>query len=93
MNLPIINCDGCGACCLSMGSPPFLGFEIYELPIDLQKEVLDNIESEHNKVPCHWYDISTKKCRNYNYRPKICRDFEINNESCRSYRLYYGIDK
>lgn len=24
MNLPVINCDNCGACCMEMRSPPFM---------------------------------------------------------------------
>ncbi len=85
--LPIV-CDGCGACCLEIGTPPFLGFEIYNLPEPLRNEVLTNntIDREESKLPCYWFDIKTRKCKHYEYRPQLCRDFEVGCISCLKYR-------
>jgi Fe-S-cluster containining protein len=80
---------------MEMGSPPFMGFEIYELPEDLRDEVLDELRREpdrdQQKVPCSWFDTSAKKCRNHKHRPTLCRDFEIGSQSCQDFRHFYGI--
>lgn len=80
-----ITCENCGACCLEVGSPPFLYFEINELPVDLQEEVLywhNKPEREYSKLPCYWLDTTTKKCMHYEHRPQLCREFEIESISC-----------
>lgn len=98
MDLPIINsCEGCGACCSQIGTPPFLYFEIEELPPHLKQEVrqyeLLEPDRENSKKPCFWYDVKTKKCKEHAYRPSICRDFEIGSISCHSYRAFHNINE
>lgn len=95
MELPVISCEACGACCLEIGSPPFMGFEVYELPDRLRDQVLDYLKNEPDreasKKPCHWFNRETMKCNNYEYRPIVCRDFEVGCVSCLSYREYHNI--
>ena len=90
MQLPIIDCRECGACCTNIGNPPFLGFEILDLPAKLKIEILDLLDNHHyretNKSPCYWFDQITLKCKHYEHRPQICRDFDIGSISCLSYR-------
>lgn len=78
-----------------MGTPPFLGFEIYELPSGLRDEVLDWInnrpEREMSNLPCYWYDQETRKCKQYAHRPQLCRDFEVGSESCIRFREIFNI--
>jgi len=75
---------------MEMGTPPFLGFEIFELPEGLRAEVLDWInnhpEREMSKLPCYWLDPVTRKCTKYDHRPQLCRDFEVESESCLRFR-------
>lgn len=96
MELPILSCEGCGACCLNIGTPPFLRSEIYELPEDLRDEVLGFEKSEPDREtsekPCYWFNRETKQCMQYEYRPMVCRDFEVGTIPCRSYRRYHRID-
>lgn len=82
-------CDDCGVCCLEIGSPPFLGFELESLPQDLRIEVFKQEslgDREGSGQPCYWYDQVTRKCKHYEHRPMICRDFEIGSEFCLAYR-------
>ncbi len=94
-SLPIIDCNNCGACCREIGTPPFLGCEIYELPEHLRDEVLEKLnqdpERENSRLPCFWFDTDTNKCMHYEHRPNICRDFEVKSPSCLSYREYHNI--
>jgi len=87
-----MNCDGCGACCAKMGTPPFLGHEIFDLPEDLRDEVLkfynqlEGLKREENRMPCYWYDTTTKKCKHYDHRPWVCKNFIVGSESCLLWR-------
>ena len=87
-----MNCDGCGACCTEMGTPPFLKHEIYNLPEDLQDEVLkfynkpEGFKREEDRVPCYWYDPITKKCKHYDDRPWVCKNFDVGSKSCLLWR-------
>lgn len=81
-----------------MGEPPFLGFEIYNLPTHLRDEVLtimhNNPGLEHSRQPCYWFDMNTRRCVEYNHRPQICRDFEVGCNACINYRenaIFQGI--
>ena len=98
-DLPVLTCDDCGVCCRGIGSPPFVGSEILELPENLQEEILvkgtgsiwDKNPNELTGSPCYWYDTDTGRCKNYDNRPQICRDFEIGSWPCLSYRQHYGV--
>lgn len=87
-----LRCDDCGACCTTIGTPPFLGFEVYQLPGILQDEVLEKgFNNERDGKPCYWFDNETKKCSQYDNRPQLCQDFEVGGDGCLSYREYYQI--
>lgn len=92
MTLPIISCDDCGKCCKTIGTPPFLGFEIFELPESLRSEVINwmnnDQEREYSNLPCYWFDQATLKCINYEHRPALCRDFEVGSDSCIKFREF-----
>jgi Fe-S-cluster containining protein len=42
-------------------------------------------------LPCLWYDIETRRCRNYDWRPLACREFEIGGEDCLRHRNRAGL--
>lgn len=100
MTLPLIeSCDGCGACCIEMCSPPFLGPEdpeYWELPAELRDDYDRGMNQRDadgwpDGVPCFWLDQTTKKCRHYEYRPDICRNgLQRNDEACLAWREQYG---
>lgn len=101
--LPIINCDDCGACCMHMGYPPFVAMYDHanrkgdpewlalspELAAETRQGAVDGRGS--NELPCVWFDETTKKCRHYDLRPSICREFEVGCEACVSHRERRGI--
>ena len=88
--LPILNCDDCGACCMDVCCPPFLGPddpELVSLP-DHVREDYDHGMAEQQRIgwshsrPCFWLDPETKRCRHYDYRPIICRRFPAGGVDC-----------
>ena len=87
--LPILNCDGCGKCCQNIGFPPFMYFEILNLPADLNSQIMplyDNRQSlEMARVKCVWLS-DDNKCMHYEHRPKVCRDFTIGEPACLWFR-------
>jgi Fe-S-cluster containining protein len=100
MNLPVLNCDDCGACCSRLSLPPFIpSWEpdgeretfFREHPViaaELQAEV-DRRTRERDwtdEGPCFWLDCDTKRCRHYEVRPEICCDLEMGGESCLEWR-------
>ena len=102
-SLPILNCDDCGACCMSIGHPHFWRTATGDkadphwaaMPQSLRDEVnqyVDGLDDVDIGQPCIWLDLETKKCRHYEHRPQMCRDFEIGNEHCLRMRVSQGID-
>jgi Fe-S-cluster containining protein len=92
--LPVISCDGCGVCCSHIGNPPFMGFEVYDLPEDLRDEMLRvSAAREEMALPCLWLDQTTKKCSHYEHRPSVCRDYEMGGPACLLMREATGIDR
>lgn len=95
-NLPLlpVTCSGCGVCCKELGTPPFLGFEVFKLPEALRDEVLEKgFQSDSALLgqPCYWWDPETKGCSQYENRPQLCRDFEAGSDSCLSFRKFHNI--
>lgn len=96
MGLPILSCDGCGACCEEQGLPPGypLPARLVFLPNELRKEIEAHQEEErqtgrtrHERgLPCIWYDAEAKRCRQYEHRPAICRELPVGGESCLFWR-------
>jgi uncharacterized protein len=106
--LPVIDsCDGCGACCLVVTSPPFymvfeeMGEEAWERLGRERPELLAEIQADYHArqknggpfydTPCLWYDPETKRCRHYEYRPLACHEFEVGDEDCRDARRRAGV--
>ena len=90
----IPSCDGCGACCMKIGVPPFdesegtldredLDFQV--LPLELAAEVEQafsrGAESFVGK-PCIWFDSESRRCKHYEWRPVLCLEFEPGNPIC-----------
>ena len=100
----IVDCEGCGACCLHMGFPAYLTEESpsgpepawKNLPDDLRAEILESMEGYKPRItgldgPCTWFDPETKSCRHHEHRPQVCRDFQIGSPECRDWRRVYNI--
>lgn len=106
-DLPITNCNNCGACCFEQGSPPGYSTVILNpenwpqwtgdharvaaLPDDARASLLDGMGEDPNG-PCCWLDQATMRCRWYEHRPQICRDVDRGSEGCRVWRDEYNID-
>jgi Fe-S-cluster containining protein len=101
MNLPVLNCDDCGACCQYMGAVPTAmldrdGFTpipgCKPLPEWLKAELRADWEwvnrtGRSDFEPCIWFDQETRRCKHYEYRPEVCRDFEVGEEACLRWRF------
>lgn len=96
-DLPILNCDNCGACCMEMRSPPFIGDmdpEFMALPGEMRVAIVTHaLGDAPPESPCLWLDLETRRCKHYDLRPEICRDFEVGSDGCRRWREAYGIDQ
>jgi Fe-S-cluster containining protein len=103
----IDSCDGCGACCQVVTSPPFRrvfneGGEDawerlkWERP-DLLAELLADERARRasggpfHGTPCLWYDPESRRCRHYDDRPSACRAFEVGGGDCRDARRRAGV--
>lgn len=82
--LPILTRDGCGACCLHSGVPPFRDHEWHNVPIELVADIR-RFRGDMNG-PCLWFDPETRRCRHYEFRPIGCREFEAGKMLCRMTR-------
>ena len=106
--LPIVeSCDGCGACCLVVASPPFrrvfdgegedawerLRWERPDLMVRLlEAEAARKGRGEPDSgAPCSWYDPGTRRCRHHELRPRACREFAIGGTDCRDARRRAGV--
>ncbi|MFK8114679.1 MAG: YkgJ family cysteine cluster protein [Rubripirellula sp.] len=106
-SLPTINdCGDCGACCMHMGFPPYMGMSEGETPEEFWKVMPDDLKSEllaymssysppaegELDGPCVWLDSSTKLCKHHEHRPRVCRDFQVGSQGCLEWRDAYQID-
>jgi Fe-S-cluster containining protein len=108
--LPIIeSCEGCGACCQVVTSPPFDrvfdedGEEAWERlkweRSDLLAELLADSRARRASgapsygTPCLWFDAGTSRCRHYEYRPRACREFAVGGEDCHDARRRAGVGR
>lgn len=104
-SLPILDCNDCGACCLTMGHPRYfwnqsVGSDVdriwIKLPAYLVREIEDHIESlvddqsDFGK-PCIWFDPEKKNCRHHGHRPQVCRDLDVGSEACLRSRRQFNI--
>ena len=106
--LPVIgSCDGCGACCQVVTSPPFYrvfdesGEDAWERlkreRPDLLTELLADSRARRAQggpfygTPCLWYDPQTRRCRHYDLRPHACRAFERGSPDCHDARRRAGV--
>jgi len=103
----IDSCDGCGACCHVVTSPPFhrdfdeCGEDAWERlkwdRPDLLEEILANYQARRTNrgpfygTPCIWYDLETRRCRHYDFHPLACRVFERGGQDCHDARRRAGI--
>ncbi|MEX2139801.1 MAG: YkgJ family cysteine cluster protein [Pirellulales bacterium] len=92
--LAIASCDGCGACCMEQGRPPYTDDELRFVPYELLApihEYVSTLEDDDFGQPCIWLDEETKQCRHYEHRPQVCRDFERGGELCIQLRVRYKL--
>lgn len=93
--LAILSCDGCGACCMQQGHPPYTHDELARVPAELKAPLdayLGALESDDTGRPCLWLNLETRQCGHYDHRPQICRDFEKGSAPCKVLRWRYRID-
>lgn len=93
--LIVDNCNGCGACCQHMNTPPFYSHVEEECPEELWAEILSYLDSPEwsdEDKPCLWYDAETRSCKHYEHRPTVCRDFIMGSGDCHASRLARGVD-
>ncbi|QDU37210.1 Flagellin N-methylase [Maioricimonas rarisocia] len=101
--LPVIeNCDDCGACCMTVGTPPFVLDEERDearergvsLPLraEIQARRRELDATGRRDAPCLWFDPETLRCRHHEMRPQVCRDYTIGDWHCRFARRREGID-
>ena len=98
-DLPVIptSCDGCGVCCIGIGSPvvlyasrPHYAIPHPFRPIDIPAELIDEINMHFSGLirgqepqdKCLWFDTQTRLCKHHEYRPQVCRDYEIGGREC-----------
>ena len=110
LDLPTISeatCNGCGACCLHIGIPPFASydnddFEFQALPRHLKREIRAQLDRKPEpsaapnfqdaQQPCIWLNLETRRCLHYEHRPFFCREFRPGSEVCRDDREKCGMD-
>lgn len=104
----IDSCEGCGACCLVVTTPPFRrvfdgeGEEAWEQlrreHPDLVAEIAGHTQALRLEgrpsygTPCLWFESATATCRHYDLRPRACREFALGGTDCRDARRRAGID-
>ena len=79
----------CCACCMEMGSPPFVPIHpddtrFKALPPELWEHVqyVRELQDWEDGVPCVWLNVATRRCVYYGLRPHLCREFEPGSEGC-----------
>lgn len=89
--LAVLNCDGCGACCDTQGTPPFSYQGGDRPPAHLMWDIEEHMYRYDDGEPCLWYDTQTKQCKHYEHRPDACREFPVGGEDCLRMRTERGI--
>lgn len=89
--LAVLNCDGCGACCDSQGTPPFSWQGEDRPPARLMWDIEEHMFRYDDGEPCLWFDEASRACRHYEYRPASCREFRVGGEDCLRVRAERGI--
>jgi Fe-S-cluster containining protein len=85
--LPVLNCDDCGACCETQGTPPFARTPDDRPPPELDWDRLAHRWRYDQSLPCLWYDPTTRRCRHYEFRPLACREAVVpGDENCLRFR-------
>lgn len=91
------SCEGCGLCCLGIGSPVLL-YQSWPAwddhhpyrPEGLPAPLINEIDSHFSGLfrgqepqdQCLWYDPETRGCKHYEWRPLLCRDYELAGREC-----------
>ena len=83
--LPVLNCDGCSACCDTQGTPPMMMDEFEALPAELRWNRLEHGHRYSESLPCLW--LRDGRCAHYDHRPAACRDAVVlGDEYCLTFR-------
>ena len=91
MELPVLSCEGCGACCYLQSLPPYMPTELDVLAKHLVAEISAAMKRNH-KGPCIWLNAE-KRCGHYEERPEVCRQFELGGEECVTLRREFLKDR
>lgn len=87
ITLPVLNCDNCGACCTTQGTPPFVRIEADFPPPELAWDVVEHQWRYDDGLPCLWFNVETKRCKHYEHRPQSCRTAVVpGDEYCLKFR-------
>ena len=82
-------CEGCGACCMYVGVPPFDEVESVLLKEELRED-LAKYGARPNGFPCVWV-TTDYTCAHYEHRPNVCRDLEQGSRVCKNaVKIYRG---
>jgi uncharacterized protein len=93
MELIVLSCAGCGACCNLQQHPPFMPTELDALPPGLAAELQAAMTRDKRKTgPCLWLTVD-KQCGHYQHRPEVCRQFELGGEECLLVRTQSGVHR
>lgn len=100
-------CDGCSACCMHLGIPPFtelIGMfewndqtdaDWFLMPLWIRLTIIAAYNAgrlEQLGMPCIFVDQKRNRCRIYKHRPSVCRNFEPGCEICIEDRQLLGIE-
>ncbi len=96
-----VTCEGCGACCLHMSSPPYDDEERDLLRENLPKVYADFLAVEATRVlqlqvvgtdfiPCGFFNLITRKCIHHNHHPDVCERHEVGGIYCLEMRKDAG---
>lgn len=89
--LPVVSCDGCGACCESCPVPPYSMAALLQAPVHIRRLVAAAISAAEPGDACIAFDARTRRCTIYEHRPSDCRDFRVGGEPCLAARKEAGI--
>lgn len=82
IQLPVIDCTDCGACCTTCAIPPYNLGAILTAPAFIRRMVADAIVNAKSGDQCVAYDATSKRCTIYPDRPSDCRDFKVGGDAC-----------
>lgn len=87
-------CNGCSACCMHLGLPPFDGIigmfdwddqsdpDWFLMPLWIRLTIIAAHAAGRLDGACVFVEQKYKRCRIYDHRPVICREFKPGCDTC-----------